>query len=75
MEYNHSDITIINNKKVYKLNKIVLERSEYFERIFNGKFKEANDNVLYTEFNEKCWERFIRDIYSWKDIDIFNNFD
>ena len=74
MEIKYSDITIINNGITYKLNKIMLMRIPYFKTLFNC-FKESKEDIIYTDFNDKYWNRLLKDIYEYKVIELYNNFD
>ena len=75
MQFKHSDITIINgSEKVYKLNKIMLERSSYFAKMFDN-FIESTKDVIRVDFDEKCWDRFVKEIYIFQDFNIYEDFD
>ena len=71
MEYLPSDITVIltKSKKIYKLHKPILCLfSTYFKNLFSNSYIDSKSNIIEFDFDEKVFDRFVKDLYS-------NNFD
>lgn len=47
------DITILGLDKVWRLHKIILSQSPYFNCMFNGSWKESSENVIKIEFPDE----------------------
>ena len=71
MEFEYSDITIINNETdIYKLNKIMLKRIPYFKIILSNKFIDSKDDIIKTTFNKNYFDKLLKDIYDYKHVEL-----
>lgn len=71
MDYLPSDITIklTKSKKIYKLHKPILcFFSVYFKTLFSNSYLDSKSNIIEFDFDEKVFDRFVKDLYN-------NNFD
>lgn len=74
MQKDYSDIIIINNNKVYELNKCILSYIPYFKNMFISSMEESTSKIINVEFEDKYWEEVINNLYERKKQLDINNF-
>lgn len=75
MNFPFADIKIVNKNKIYELNKIMLIRIPFFKSMLIGGFQEKDKNIIEIDVDEKYWVRVLNDIYNYRNIEIYKDFD